>query len=247
MLYVPDIEPGMALKLLANFADRIAVSADESQRYFRNKVIVTGYPSRKELLQWTRESGRSALKLANDLPMVLVMGGSKGARSINQAVVANLPALLEKAQIIHITGQLDWATVQRAAAILTPEQSRCYRAFPYLHEEIGAALASADLVVTRAGASTLGELPMNGLPAVLIPYPHAWRYQKVNADHLAEHGAAIILADEMLQEELLPAVTDLLENPSKRRAMHTAMNSLRQPEAANTIADLLLELGGKRP
>ena len=247
LLYVPDIEPGLALKSLAVFADRIAVSAEESQQYFRKKVVVTGYPLRGELLKWTRTSGREALGLNDELPVVLVMGGSKGARSINQAVVANLPALLRMAQVIHITGQLDWETVQKSTEALTEVERQRYHASPYLHETMGAALVVADLAVARAGASTLGELPVNGLPAVLIPYPHAWRYQMVNADHLAQRGAAIILADELLPQELLRVVTDLLENPSKRRAMEAAMRSLRQPEAAQAIADQLIELGGKRP
>jgi undecaprenyldiphospho-muramoylpentapeptide beta-N-acetylglucosaminyltransferase len=247
LLYVPDIEPGMALKSLAHFSDRVVVSAEESQRYFRQKVVVTGYPLRSNLLSWTRQSGRAALQLNDELPVVLVMGGSKGARSINQAIVSNLPALLKIAQVVHITGQLDWETVQKANAELGPTEKQRYHAFAYLHEEMGAALAAADLAVARAGASTLGELPMNGLPGVLVPYPHAWRYQKVNADHLAQRGAAIILPDELLQQQLLRVITDLLENPSKRRAMQTATRSLRRPEAAQAIADQLLELGEKRP
>ncbi len=247
LLYVPDIEPGMALKSLAFLADRVAVSAEESQRYFRNKVIVTGYPLRGNLLAWTRESGRAALQLDDQLPVVLVMGGSQGARSINQAIAANLPALLTIAQVIHITGQLDWETVQKETVSLTPTEKQRYHTFPYLHEDMGAALAAADLAVARAGASTLGELPMHNLPAVLVPYPHAWRYQKVNADHLAQRGAAIILADELLQKQLLRVITDLLENPSKRRAMQTATSSLRRPDAALAIANQLLQLGGRRP
>ncbi len=247
VLYVPDIEPGMALKSLARFADRVAVSAQESQRYFKKRVIVTGYPLRSNLLEWTRESGRAALKLDGQAPVVLVMGGSKGARSINQTIVANLPALLQRAEVIHITGQLDWEAFQKETAGLTAEQKQRYHAFPYLHEEMGAALAAADLAVARAGASTLGELPLHGLPAILVPYPHAWRYQKVNADHLAQRGAAIILPDELLNQQLFQIIVDLLENPSKREAMQAAMSSLGQPGAANAIADQLLELGGKRP
>ena len=246
LLYVPDIEPGMALKALAHFADRIAVSAEESQKYFKSNVVVTGYPLRSDLLEWTRESGRAALELNDELPALLVMGGSKGARSINQAVVAQLGTLLGMAQIVHITGQLDWETIQKARASLTTTETQRYHAFPYLHEEMGAALAAADLAVVRAGASTLGELPLHGLPAILVPYPHAWRYQKVNADHLAQRGAAVILADELLAQQLVRVITDLLENPSKRRAMQTALSSLRRPLAAQAIADQLVELGGER-
>lgn len=246
LLYVPDIEPGLALQCLARFADRIAVSAGESQKYFKRKVVVTGYPVRADLKAWTRQSGRARLKLDDKQPMLLIFGGSKGARSINQAVTAHLPALLELAQVVHITGELDWRTVQAASARLTNAQMSRYHVFPYLHDEMGAALAAADLAVSRAGASSLGELPLHGLPAVLVPYPFAWRYQKVNADYLAQRGAAVILADEFLQEQLTRLVTDLLQNPSKRRAMQTAMSSLSHPAAADAIANQLMALGGER-
>ncbi len=246
LLYVPDIEPGMALKSLAHFADRIAVSANESQKYFGKKVIVTGYPVRRDLLPWTRELGRSALKLNGDAPVLLIAGGSKGARSINETLLMNLAALLRLAQVVHITGQLDWDRVQVAAEGLTPAQKERYHPFPYLHGEMGAALAAADLAVARAGASALGELPLHGLPAVLVPYPYAWRYQKVNADYLAQRGAAIMLQDELLQQQLVRVITDLLENPAKHRAMQAAMSSLARPRAAEAIADQLVELGGQR-
>ena len=111
---------------------------------------------------------------------------------------------------------------------------------------MGAALASADLVISRAGASTLGEFPFFGLPAILVPYPHAWRYQKVNADYLAERGAAVIVKDEMLKNELLPVIKDLLANPSKREAMSKAMKSLSHPQAAQAIAEQIMQLGGQR-
>lgn len=246
LLYVPDIEPGLALKSLARFADRIAVTAEDSQKYFSRKVVVTGYPLRANLMAWTKQKARQTLKLDDDLPVLLVVGGSKGARSINQVIVPNLPSLLDMAQVVHISGQLDWEAVQTARAGLMSTQKTRYHAFPYLHEEMGAALASADLVVARAGASTLGEFPFFGLPAILIPYPYAWRYQKVNADHLAQRGAAVIVKDEFLGSELLTVVKDLLKNPSKLEAMQTAMKSLARAQAAQAIAEQLLELGGQR-
>lgn len=243
LLFVPDIEPGMALKSLARFAARIAVTTPDSQKYFTKPVIVTGYPLRRELADWDAAKGRQALGLAPDLPTLLIWGGSKGARSINLAVVPNLPYLLEKAQVVHISGQADWPVIETARAGLMSAQKGRYHAYPYLHEEMGAALASADLVVSRAGASVLGEYPFFGLPAVLVPYPHAWRYQRLNADHLAQHGAAVVLKDEFLSQELLTTVKDLLENPAKLAAMRQAMRSLARPHAAQAIAAQLLALG----
>ncbi len=246
LLYVPDIEPGLAHRTLARFARRIAVTAEASRVYFGRDVIVTGYPVRQELFAWDREKGRLAFHLDLDEPVLLIVGGSKGARSINQAVVPHLPTLLEYAKVLHVTGQSDWEAIKRARAGLTVAQRGRYQAFPYLHEEMGAALAAADLVVARAGASTLGEFPLFGLPAILVPYPHAWRYQKVNADYLAERGAAIVLEDEVLQQELLTVVKDLLENPSRRKAMRTAARLLARPQAAEDLARQLLELGGQQ-
>jgi len=244
LLYVPDIEPGLALKSLARFANRIAVTTSDSQRYFSKEVIVSGYPLRAELTAWNRQKAHAVLNLDDSLPVLLVFGGSKGARSINEAVIPQLPTLLEMAQVIHISGQSDWEAVQTARAGLTSEQRKRYHAYSYLHEEMGAALVSADLVMSRAGASTLGEFPFFGLPAILVPYPHAWRYQKVNADYLAGRGAAVIVKDEMLKNELLPVIKDLLANPSKREAMSKAMKSLSHPQAAQAIAEQLLQLGG---
>ena len=108
---------------------------------------------------------------------------------------------------------------------------------------MGAALASADLVVSRAGASSLGEFPLFGLPAVLVPYPYAWRYQKVNAEYLQEKSAAIMVRDENLSARLLSLVDELLGNSQKLDAMQIAMKKLARPNAAENIAAELLALG----
>jgi UDP-N-acetylglucosamine--N-acetylmuramyl-(pentapeptide) pyrophosphoryl-undecaprenol N-acetylglucosamine transferase len=247
MLYVPDIEPALALKALSFFADSIAVTAEDSLKFFpRSKRIrVTGYPLRADLANWSRQDAIQRLGLSSSLPTLLAYGGSKGARSINMAVLKRLKDFLEMAQLIHITGSLDWPTVKAEAEKLPPDLQARYHAMPYLHD-MGAAFASADLVVSRAGASTLGEFPLFGLPAILVPYPHAWRYQKVNADYLAQRGAAIILQDRLLESDLYAAVRVLFDNPAKRESMRLAMQALSRPAAASTIADLLLELCGEK-
>ena len=248
LLCVPDIEPGLALKTLARFADRIALTAEDSQRYFRKarRTLLTGYPTRPDLSTWTRQRARKALKLAEDAPVLLVLGGSKGARSINRAVLAELPALLELTQVVHVTGQLDWAEVQAGTPGLDKQQYARYHAFPYLHEQMGAALAAADLALSRAGASTLGEYPLFGLASILVPYPYAWRYQKVNADYLVRRGAALLLTEDRLTGELLDTLKGLLQAPERLEAMRTAARSLARPQAAAQIGRLLLELAGKR-
>jgi UDP-N-acetylglucosamine--N-acetylmuramyl-(pentapeptide) pyrophosphoryl-undecaprenol N-acetylglucosamine transferase len=175
--------------------------------------------------------------------VLLVVGGSQGAHSVNTAVFHILPALLEKTQVIHISGAQDWPAAEAAASGLSAAVAARYRPLSYLHE-MGAALAAADLVVSRAGASALGEYPFFGLPAVLVPYPHAWRYQKVNAEYLANAGAATILEDASLDEKLLGVVEALLGDPARREAMGRAMRRLARPNAAEDIARQLLEMAG---
>jgi UDP-N-acetylglucosamine--N-acetylmuramyl-(pentapeptide) pyrophosphoryl-undecaprenol N-acetylglucosamine transferase len=246
LVYVPDIEPGLALKGLSLFAARIAVTVEESKQFFSStaQVVVTGYPSRPDMSAWERVSARQEFNIQTSLPVLLVWGGSRGARSINIALLDHLDTLLETMEIIHISGELDWPVVQERIAALNPEQAARYHAFAYLHEQMGAALAAADLVVSRAGASTLGEFPLYGLPAILVPYPYAWRYQKVNAEYLASRNAAIIMEDAKLKSGLYLTVERLLDTPEKLEKMRQAMTSLRNPGAAAQIAGYLRELAG---
>lgn len=243
MLFVPDIEPGLALRSLTRFADEIAVTTSQSQKYFRKKVRETGYPIRSDLALWDRETATRHLGIAGGLPVLLVFGGSKGARSINLAVLNGLRDLLVKFEIIHLSGDADWQFVKHTREQLPMELAARYHALPYLHE-MGAALAAADLVVSRAGASVLGEFPLFGLPAVLVPYPHAWRYQKVNAEFLAYRGAAVILEDHRLKNELSVTLNVLLDNRNKLKSMRAAMFELSHPRAAEKIASVLIELAG---
>lgn len=245
LLYVPDIEPGMALKSLAGFSDAIAVTTEGSQRYFNKKVVQTGYPLRSDLALWDRETAHRHLGISSGLSVLLILGGSKGARSINLVVLKHLRNLLEKFEVIHISGDVDWTYVKHHREQLPVELAARYHALPYLHE-MGAALAATDLVISRAGASCLGEYPLFGLPAILVPYPFAWRYQKVNADYLTNRGAAVILEDQVLDAELMDTLNVLMENPNKLQAMRAAMFELSHPRAAEKIAGMLVELAGEK-
>ncbi len=239
LLYVPDIEPGLALKTLGRFAKKIAITTEDTKMYYKSsdKLVLTGYPLREELKQWTKAKALEYFQFDPAIPTILFMGGSTGARSINNAVIDNVERLVEKYQVIHLVGHLDWEIVSTA----TRKLGARYQAFPYLHE-VGAAMAAADLVVSRAGASALGEYPYFGLPAVLVPYPHAWRYQKVNADYLVERGAAVLLEDQNLMSQLWKTVESLMQDPIKLSSMSQAMRALRHPQAAESIAELLYEM-----
>ena len=248
LVYVPDIEPGLALKTLSRFADRVAVTVEDTRAFFKRRpgVIVTGYPVRSDLQKWSREQACQALQLSSGIPTVFIFGGSKGSRSINQAVEEILPELLQDTQVIHVSGMLDWPAVQanldRLSRLVSGEIFRRYKAFPYLHAEMGAAYTAADLIVCRAGASTLGELPMFGVPAILAPYPYAWRYQQVNAQFLARRGATLILQDAELKTKLLPLVRSLIHDRERLAEMGAAMSALAKPNAASKIAAELISL-----
>jgi UDP-N-acetylglucosamine--N-acetylmuramyl-(pentapeptide) pyrophosphoryl-undecaprenol N-acetylglucosamine transferase len=252
LLFVPDIEPGLAVKALAWFANSIAVSVEETRSYFphHDNLAVTGYPTRPDLKAWERGAARGKLDLSPDIPTLLILGGSKGAHSINRTVLEVLPDLLSEMQVVHISGQLDWREVETAYHTITNKLAvnlvNRYRVFPYLHEEMGVAFSATDLVVSRAGASSLGEFPLFGLPAILIPYPHAWRYQQENAQYLAQQGAALIINDADLSCRFLRVVQDLMRDSDRRERMRQAMLSLARPEAAKAIAQLLHDLSLER-
>ena len=246
LLYVPDVEPGLALKTLARFASCITLTSEDSKQFFSPKAntIVTGYPVRSELNLWTKAAGRETFGIKSDLPVLLVFGGSKGARSINLALFEHLDHLLAQMEVIHISGELDWEMVLAARTRLPENLSKRYHAYSYLHNEMGAALAAADLAVSRSGASALGEYPLFGLPALLVPYPYAWRYQKVNAESLTNRGAALMIEDAKLKSGLYLTVEKILEAPEKLEAMSKAMRALCVPDAAARIAQELIELAG---
>ena len=244
-MFVPDIEPALALRWISRWVQAIMVTSENSQTYYATSddVTVTGYPTRKALKPGDKVDARQKLGLVSDVPTVVFFGGSRGARSINQALWKHLPDLLTEMQVIHITGKLDWPRVEQVLEVLTPAQNGRYRAFDYVHDEMAEIFSAADLVVSRAGAAVLGEYPLFGLPAILIPYPHAWRYQWVNARYLEERGAAMILKDEDLELNLAASIGDLIADPGKRENMAAAMRALLKPNAAQDIAKILIEMG----
>ena len=241
LVYVPDIEPGLALKLVGRFATRIALIAEESRKFFSNpaKLVVTGHPTRAALQAWSPKAARQEFGLLESLPVLLVFGGSKGARSINLAVMEHLKTLLESMQVLHVTGTRDWPVVEEFLNGLSDDLSARYRPVAYIHETMGAAYAAADLILARSGASAVGEFPLFGVPAILVPYPHAWRYQKVNADYLVRHGAAVVLPDDRMSDDLLSTVTKMMDDAGLREKMGEAMGKLAHPEAAQSIAQHL--------
>ena len=239
LLYVPDIEPALAARLVSRLASRIAVTAEAARGYFppplAGRVTVSGYPLRPELTQCSRAQGQAHFDLDPRRPTLLVTGGSRGARSLNRAAFAALPEWLTYCQVIHICGEWDREEAERQQSTLPAHLRRHYHLFPFIHE-MGLALAVADLVVSRAGASVLGEYPLFGLPAILVPYPYAWHYQEVNAHYLVAQGAAVCLPDdESLPSRVRQEVRELLSDAGRRERMRTAACALARPDAADHL------------
>jgi UDP-N-acetylglucosamine--N-acetylmuramyl-(pentapeptide) pyrophosphoryl-undecaprenol N-acetylglucosamine transferase len=259
VVFLPDVRPGLAVRLLARIASAVACSVAASRDYFAGtELVVTGYPVRRELFEQQKTECRSAFGLQDSLPVLLVTGGSRGARSINKAIAALLPQLLPFCQIVHVCGREgDDAFLAEAAQRLPAALQERYAWFPYLHSGSGEtpsmiqALVAADLVVCRSGASTLGELPALGLPAVLVPYPFV--HQEENAEYLQQHGAASQVADDSMlgmgQPEVGPLFQELrrlLQEPNERTSMARSSRDLAQPMAARQLAELLLALASRR-
>jgi UDP-N-acetylglucosamine--N-acetylmuramyl-(pentapeptide) pyrophosphoryl-undecaprenol N-acetylglucosamine transferase len=195
---------------------------------------------RKEISRLEKTEAHKFFGLHTELPVIMVFGGSKGAHSINSVILEHINELLSKTQIIHISGSLDWQDVQNVSQSLPEDLARNYHAFSYLHEEMSAAFSSADLCICRSGASTLGELPFFGLPAILVPYPYAWRYQKTNAQYLVDHKAAYLIPDGEMGAKLLSTIFSLIESPHELEEMKSAMRKLSKPDAAHQIASLII-------
>lgn len=258
MIYLPDMTPGSAIRSLSRLAQRVAVSFPEVAPHFggeapEGKAVVTGYPVRQELVDAAQDRDEARRRLAamledntlatDALPLVLVWGGSQGARSINQATWTALPDLLPHAHVLHVIGTRDWPLYEaHAQADPLTEHATRYHPVDYLHDAMPVALAAADLTVARAGASSLGEFPVAGLPSILVPLPHAGVNQQANAELLATHGAAVVVADEALGAELASTAVALLADRSRLQAMADAATELAIPDAAQRIALALAAL-----
>lgn len=245
LVYLPDMEPGWAVRFLAPFARRVAVTVPDATRFFRpGKAVVTGYPVRADLRSADRQAGRAFFGVGPSEKVILVAGGSRGAQHINQLIAGCLPALLEDATIIHVCGQSHLSEAGARWAVLPPDLKARYRLYDYLHD-MPLALVAADLAISRAGASVLGEYPVAALPSILIPYAGGHRDQVQNAAYLAQNGAAVVLPDQEIDSEMLAStVKTLLRDPARLLAMTQAARALARPEAAADLAHELTRLAG---
>ena len=244
VIYLPDIEPGLTIKVLQRFASKVAITVDSSEQYFSaGKTVITGYPLQKNRLTADYDEAVAHFKLDLSRKTLLVFGGSRGAQNINIALGDCLVQLLDDdLQVLHVTGTLDYDRMMEQIGDIKDHPQ--YHPFAYLHGDMGLAFAASDLVICRSGASTLAELPLFGLASILVPYPYAWRYQKVNADYLTDKGAGIRLNDEDMSAQLYDTIKTLTTDANQLSEMQAKSKLLANPDGAKRLAHLLIEVGG---
>lgn len=246
-LWEGNVVPGRANRALARWAQRIAATFPGTEQHLPGaKTIVSGNPIRRSLLRWERGAGRERLGIGIQDTVLLVTGGSQGSERVNEALSAALPQLLGRATVVHHTGPAHLARAEARRAALPAGLRERYRPYGYLKEEMGAALAAADLVVGRAGSSSIAEPLAFGVPLVLVPFGAAMSgHQDANARSVAERGAAVIVRESELSAGRLPAVVlGLLDDPPRLARMRGAAQRAGRPDAAVAIARDLLTLGG---
>jgi UDP-N-acetylglucosamine--N-acetylmuramyl-(pentapeptide) pyrophosphoryl-undecaprenol N-acetylglucosamine transferase len=240
VVYLPDVYPGLAVRLLVRLARRVATTTDGAKKYLPpSKTVVTGYPVRAEFWSQNRNAARIRFGFDEKTPVLLVTGATQGSMALNTAVIDALPRLLCDCAILHQTGLSGIGAARAAAARLPFESRERYQPVAYL-DDMPAAMAAADLAVMRSGASSLAEPPAAGLPAILVPGSFAGAHQRHNASYMASRGAAVILAEKRLCE-LGDLAVALLTDKDRLANMKAAATALARPDAALRIADVVLE------
>lgn len=243
MVHEQNAVVGLANRVLARVATAVAVTYPETAASFAAPcpVVVTGNPVRRAVTEVTREQGRRALGVPDDATLLLAFGGSRGARHLNEALVRAAPAILAEphVHVVHVAGASEAASVRSLIERIAAGAGR-WHVHGYL-DEMPAALAAADLVVARAGATTVAEITARGIAAVLVPYPYATDdHQTANARALAEAGGAVLVPDRALDSAAFEhAVVSLLRDPGARATMAAASRALGRPSADEALAELV--------
>ena len=238
---------GVTNKILSKFVDKIAVGSELALKKFpAEKTIFTGNPIRAEVLAAKKSDGLKKFNFSEEKPVILISGGSRGARSINLAMIDVLIAAAKKnsAQFLHVTGKNEFDSVTEKLREKNFDFSNeNIKIVPYLYE-MPQAMAMADLAIFRAGATGLAELTARGIPSILIPYPYATEnHQEFNAKVLVDGGAAKMILNKDLTAEILSAqIDELLKNPDELQKMRECSLKLGKPQAADEIAELILRL-----
>jgi len=247
IIHEQNVIPGVTNRFLAPWVYRVCLSFEASKKYFlkRSNLCVTGNPRASEVGNLEKKTARRILNMNPDLPFLLAVGGSGGAAALNQSMVDFLSGAVshKDIQILYITGERYYGeTVERlkAGKILELFGGRLLLR-PY-QQEMPLALAAADLVITRAGATTLAEITALGIPAIIIPSPNVvHNHQLINARELSRLGAAVTIEEKDLSGKVLQEkVFELLQNPARLVEMQKKCKKLGKPEAAENIYKLML-------
>ncbi len=240
LLWEGNQVPGRSVRLVARLATARAVSFAATRDRLPPPTYLTGTPIRA-VATVTRSDAARRLGIPPGLPVLLVFGGSQSVRRLDEAMADAVGDLVERCVVVHLTGPASFARAEALRDSLPTDLRERYRPFAFLHEDMAAALSAADLLVGRAGSSTLAEATAAGLPMIVVPYPHAAAHQRANAAELVEAGAALLVADEDLDGDRLRQAVDLFDGPDLA-VMAAAARSLGRPAAAAVTADLLVAL-----
>ncbi len=246
-----NVIPGRAVRATARLATALAVSFEATCRTLATAApdrpcFVTGTPIR-DVGAISRAAARERMDVGPDERVLLIFGGSQAVRRFNAAVTDALPRLVERVTVIHVTGDDGYAAALAGRESLPEPGRRRYRPYPFLRDEMLAALVAADLVVGRAGSSTLAEVTALGLPMIVVPYPHAAGHQRANARTLVEAGAARLVEDEAFDADALLEAVAVLEDPAEHARMADAARALGRPGAADAVADLVVAAATRAP
>lgn len=242
---------GMANKYLARKAAAVCLTYERAGQVLgdeaKKHIVLTGNPVRKSVFDATREQGRQAFNIPDDARMLLITGGSLGARHINQAIAALKDKLLayEDLHIVHVTGPKEIDAVTQELA-LTEEQQKRWQILGYT-DQMGLAMAATDAIVSRAGATTLAEISARHIPALLVPFPFATEdHQTMNARACVDAGAAFMVPDaEVEGEDFAAKLTQLIEDANLRESMRKAAAAQKTQDAAGLLADAVISAAGR--
>jgi UDP-N-acetylglucosamine--N-acetylmuramyl-(pentapeptide) pyrophosphoryl-undecaprenol N-acetylglucosamine transferase len=237
-----NVVPGRSVRVTARLAGCLAVAFESTCRTLgrqQRSCFVTGTPIRDPRLV-TRAEARKKLGIPAKDRLILIFGGSQAVRRFNSAVAEALPRLIDKARVIHVTGEDGYDEAVAGREALPEEMRERYRPEKFLDEEMTLALAAADLVVGRAGSSTLAEVAAFGLPMVVVPYPHAAGHQRRNAEQMVKSGAARLVEDADFDAEALLVAAAIVDNRKEHDAMAAAARVLARPGAADAVAELVM-------
>ena len=241
---------GMANKYLSKKAAAVCLTYDHAASAVddKSKVIITGNPVRSQVFESSREEGRALFGIPEEATMLLVTGGSLGARHLNQGMAALKDELLsrEDLYVVHVTGPKELDATTEAMA-LTPDQQKRWQLIGYTNK-MGACMAAADAIVSRAGATSLAEISARGIPALLVPFPYATEdHQTMNARSYVEAGCAYMIADADVETpEFKHLVTTLVDDAGVRAGMREAARAQKTADAAAALADVVMAAASGR-